>query len=183
MNAATQTAMSSAFEKAGYSKADMILFTAATTYLQSGGTVDRAAEVFAEAYKRLRGDQLVRDSHSNPVASTANGAGQHNVAPRTMGARAAREPSAQERAASGAVARTVAITVLDTYRIRDGRCIGDVSYGEIERLRTANASEAAVFDQILKHVTSADHAAKVRDLIKVKDLQRFIQNAARLADA
>jgi hypothetical protein len=182
-SAAKQTTMSAAFEKAGYSKADMILFAAATNYLQSGGTVSKAAEIFVEAQKRLQGGHVAFDSHNSNASSQRDGAGQHNVGTRIMDARAAREPSEADKKAAGRTRNVIAITVFDSFKVRDGRSIGQVSFGELERLRYSNAHEAAVVRQILNHVTSADHAAKIKDLIKARDLQRFIQRASEIADA
>jgi hypothetical protein len=85
-------------------------------------------------------------------------------------------------AAAAAVAKSVALTILDTYRIRDGRAIGDVRFGELEHLRSANAMEASLIRQIQRHAT-ASHDARVRDVVKAKDLQRMIQRAAEVADA
>lgn len=97
-------------------------------------------------------------------------------------ARPVREPSPADRAAANTVAKVVALTVLDTFRVRDGRSIGDVRYGELGRLMTTNAREAAVIKLILDH-GNAPHDARVRDIIKIKDFQVMIQRAAEVVDA
>jgi hypothetical protein len=74
-------------------------------------------------------------------------------------------------------------SVLDTFTIRDGRAIGDVRYGELERLVVTNAVEAAVLNQIRMHVV-ADASAYVRDLIGAKRLAEMIEAAkTEVADA
>lgn len=93
-----------------------------------------------------------------------------------------REPSASQRAAAASVANAIAVTVLDTYRVRDGRAIGDVRFGELERLRSANAQEASLIRQIQRHAV-ADHDQRVRDVVKAEELNRMIQRAAEVADA
>jgi hypothetical protein len=114
--------------------------------------------------------------------TVARGVGQQADGPRNQFARPAREPSPAHRAAAAAVARSVAITVLDTFMVRDGRAIGDVRYGELQRMMSTNAVEAAVIRQILDHGKAA-HDARVRDVVKVDDLQKFIQRAAEIVDA
>lgn len=88
-------------------------------------------------------------------------------------------PSYITAAKSGA--KSVAITVLDSFKVRDGRSLGDVRFGELESLRFENAREASIIRQIQKHCT-ADANAKVRDIINTDTLQRMIQRAAEVAD-
>lgn len=101
------------------------------------------------------------------------------------GARPVREPSVADLSAMREVRRvatSVTLTVMDSWKIRDGRSLGDVTFGELESLRFENAREASIIRQIQRHGT-ADPSAKVRDVIKVDDLQRMIQRAAEVADA
>ena len=77
----------------------------------------------------------------------------------------------------------VAKSVFDSFKIRDGRAIGDLTFGEIDRIRTTNVREAAVLRQVQKHCAYAEPGTKVRDLVKREDMERFIQRAAEVADA
>ena len=80
-------------------------------------------------------------------------------------------------------ATVVAKSVFDSFKIRDGRAIGDLTFGEIDRIRTTNVREAAVLRQVQKHCAYAESGAKVRDLVKREDMERFVQRAAEVADA
>lgn len=101
---------------------------------------------------------------------------QHSVA------RPVREPTRLEREAAGRMRTIVATTVLDSFRVRDGRSIGDVKWREIERLRRDNTQEAAVLRLIQRKVAHADPNAKVRELITPDELARMVQQAAEAAD-
>lgn len=114
------------------------------------------------------------------VSSLGGGAGHEKTANQISRARPVREPSAEDRAAAARVASRVALTILDTFRIRDGRAIGDVRYGELDRLRGLNAMEAAIIRQIQDHAR-APHDARVRDVVKAVDLNKMIQKAAEIA--
>jgi len=121
------------------------------------------------------------NQNSGAVAAR-NGAGHFGQDTPAFAARPVREPSPQERAIAGTAAARLALTILDTFRVRDGRPIGDVRYGELDRLRGLNAMEAAVIRQIQDHA-KAPHDARVRDVVKATDLNRMIQKAAEIADA
>lgn len=178
-------AMQSAFERAGLSRADMIFYSACAAFLKAGGTPERAAELMAQA-KLRSGDHVSVGDQTAPVTAPQphrGGGGRIRFVAPLACAAPVREPSLQQRAASAAVARTISITVMESYRVRDGRAIGDVRYGELARLKAANAAEAAVVDQIIQHGKCEDHSMRVRDFVKVADLQRFIQRAAEMTDA
>ncbi|MCW5695808.1 MAG: hypothetical protein KIS96_03625 [Bauldia sp.] len=114
---------------------------------------------------------------SRPEAMVAYRDRAGRFAPRRVG------PTVEQLAAARDVQRRAAKTVLDTWRIRDGRAIGDVTFAELESLRLENAQEASILRQIKNHIANADPSAKVRDLIKAEQFQRFIQRAAEVADA
>lgn len=86
-------------------------------------------------------------------------------------------------AAAKKAAKTIALTVLDSYKVRDGRSIGDLILGDLASLRAANAMEMAVIGYIQRHAGNATANQLVRDVIKPVDLERFIQKAAEFADA
>jgi gas vesicle protein len=73
-------------------------------------------------------------------------------------------------------------TIMDTYKIRDGRSIGDIQFLELEGIRSANAQEAALIKLIMRHASNVDPVLKVRDVIKIDVLQGMIQKAAEAAD-
>jgi hypothetical protein len=164
------------------------------------GNVDKAMKTFeasvrndADALRELlrpylqnhfeqnfpRPGHSVRDTHQMLVGR-GNGGGQAFVASQRSSAPA--EPSPAQRRAAASVAKVVAITVLDTFKVRDGRSIGDVRHGELGRMASTNLREAKVFTQIMEFA-SAPSDAKVRDIISAKELQRMIQKAAEYTDA
>lgn len=105
---------------------------------------------------------------------------------RTRIARLVREPSVADLAAMRVAQKTATramLTVLDSWKVRDGRAIGDVQFSELEGLRFANAQEAVLVDLIRKHASYVEPGARVRDVIKAEELQRMIQKSAEMADA
>lgn len=126
-----------------------------------------------------------KDSEAVPVGdgTKLNGAGQSNRAvkavmhlPRPV--QPPVPPSAYREAA-----KLAAASVLDSYKLRNGRAIGDLTLGELEPLRAANNREAAVIRQVQKLAGNATMNQLVRDVIRVADLERAIQRAAEVADA
>lgn len=85
--------------------------------------------------------------------------------------------------AAKVASKNIAHTVLDSFKVRDGRPIGDLIFGELEGLRSANAMEASVILQIQRHYANVEPNQFVRDVIKAKDLERMIQRGAEVADA
>jgi hypothetical protein len=94
----------------------------------------------------------------------------------------AREPSAIDLAAMRAVRQSASLTVLDTIRVPDGRALGDVRWGELERLEREGFRHAWLMRLIRRHA-QADAGMKVREVVKPEDVQRFQQKAAELEDA
>lgn len=121
-----------------------------------------------------------RSSVSTPHA---NGAGQVAFDTHYASARPVREPSPVQRAAAASVHKAAAVTILDTYKIRDGRAIGDVRFGEVDRLRLEDVRHASVWRQIQLAHPNTPHDMKLRDVLKAEELQRFQQRAAEVADA
>lgn len=91
-------------------------------------------------------------------------------------------PPASGRAAVMRAATNIARSVLDSFKVRDGRPIGDLAFCELENMRFDNAREAAVIRQIQRHYANAPGNALVRDLIGEDDLNRFVQKAAEVAE-
>jgi hypothetical protein len=167
------------------------------------GLIREALRFYLDRYRLLVGDHPISETHAPLVAGQQSNGGRgprssddpRNVAASAAGGgagqfgrdaqgpvvRPVREPSHVERAAAATVANRI-VTVLDSFRVRDGRAIGDVRIGELEGLRAANAMEASLIRQIQRHAV-ADHDARVRDVIKPDDLQIMIQKASEVADA
>lgn len=202
-----------AMQKADVRPEDVHMNIAIAKYLNSGGTFERlralvdAAErmsgkgqVSSAASGHIRGAQprqpvegedvecilpQGRVASASSLSPHRDGRGHSSHADRGRPTEAApvREPSYAQRRASREVGKVIALTILDTHRIRDGRAIGDVRYGEIETLRTANAMEASIFRQIQKRIGYAEQDAKLRDLITAEELNAMKQKAAEVADA
>ncbi|MFP1634113.1 hypothetical protein ACLB6G_20480 [Zhengella sp. ZM62] len=114
-----------------------------------------------------------------PTASSTNGSEGHtSFADKAT----VHIPTASGRAAVMRAATNIARSVLDSFKLRDGRAIGSIAFCELEGLRFENAREAAVIRQIQRHYANAPGDALVRDLIKEDDLNRFIQKAAEVAE-
>lgn len=125
---------------------------------------------FAEKHDEV--DEEIKTAHRRREAGHTI----HATGGRHFRSAGAHGPSAAQIAADAAVARQRAYTVLDTFVMRDGRPIGDVRYGELERIATADLVEASVIRQILDHA-KAPHDAKVRDVVKPTVLKRMIAKA------
>lgn len=98
----------------------------------------------------------------------------------------ARPQSAADIKAAGRAAKTIALTVFDTYKLRDGRAIGDIQLHELRRIRAASAQDAELLRRIEQHVGEAVNyapSATVRAMIGESALQRYIQAGAEAADA
>lgn len=73
-------------------------------------------------------------------------------------------------------------SALDTFRVRNGRSIGDVRRGEIDGLVKENTIEARVLKRVKQHHADAAPSAKVRDLISPATLEIFIHEAEMAND-
>lgn len=122
-----------------------------------------------------------------PSSPKASGEGQRRFASdgQRPGATSARPDTAARKAAriNAVIGNTKAITSLDSFKVRDGRAIGDLSWGELERLETTNQREAWVIRQLRKHAQVSDHSTLVRAVVTAEMLDRMIQKAAELSDA
>lgn len=156
------------------------LLLAATKMLEGGDR--RACDVQTDAVPAGQqpddeGGHLSHDVQVGVAPSSAPG--RESVVPVTAHTRSRPD---RRIAAAIAINQKIARTVLDSYRVRDGRSIGDVKWHEVERLRRDAGQEAAIFRQIQRQVNSAADDAKVRDLISADDLARFVQRAAEAVD-
>lgn len=207
---AKDTAMGSAFERAGLHARDVKLMQALAEFFNNGGTAARARYIVEAGVARLsgRGHHNVAENglvKAAPARQPNESGGQLLIAekatvtapslsPERSGVGHAqyaekarvhvpRPASPANLAAAKAVRQAIAITVLDTWKIRDGRAIGKVRIGELPAISATNRMEASILDQIKEHVGGADHSATVSDVISAQMLQRFIQKAAEVADA
>jgi len=117
--------------------------------------------------------QVVTDTREN--CAGASDAGEEAPPP-------AREPSLADRVAARKAAERAAVTIMDTIRVRDGRALGDVAFGELRRMASTNRREAALFDLIRAHGTPASEFVRVREIVGIGELQRMMQKAAEVAD-
>lgn len=195
----TETLIASKMRKAGINTNEYLLRQIAHEVLtKTHGNVQRGLAPFAKQLseqldvlafalapvldrfaKEMSGH--VMDEAQVSFAAQANGPGQRKPAPQAIRAQPVREPSAAQRAASAAVAAK--ISILDTYKVWDGRGIGDVNYGEAERFRNRSAMDASIWRQIQRAHPNAPHDMKIRDIVKTDEFQRMLQRAAEVADA
>lgn len=189
-------AMLTAQASSGFSRAAATLYliwkNSLTRYVANGGTRDELKRVF---------DRLLAESNLNDDAGTgvemskdqsiivpaslpnASGAGQRLRASsrQDIPSRAAGNSPSADRVQATIDARSKSATaLLDSFKIRDGRPIGDVRFGELNELRLKNDVESRVLYQVMHHANAA-HDAKVRDVIKDTELRRFIANAEKHA--
>lgn len=73
--------------------------------------------------------------------------------------------------------------LLDTYRVRDGRTIGNITLSELPELRAQNLQEALVIEKIKNHTANGAGYQLVREIISDESLQRFIDDAKRAYNA
>lgn len=74
-------------------------------------------------------------------------------------------------AAIASVQPTMAKSIMDTFRIRDGRPIGDVSWGEIGGLIADNDREARVLRAVRMHIADAPSDALIRDIVRASVIE------------
>jgi hypothetical protein len=84
--------------------------------------------------------------------------------------------------AAAQTAEVINITILDTYKLLDGRLLRDIRIGELESIRNLSSRQAAVIRQI-QRIGVADPNALVGDVINAEQLNRMLQRAAEVADA
>lgn len=201
----TQTKIESQFAAIGVLPRDVHFNIAIAKFMNNGGSEDTAIAMVRSAYEKERGGHSMRAAkanHDDPIRSanfddeghlnssykdnqkllkSSNGRGQNNgFMPET--AKRGISASTNNNAIALKAAQGIARTVLDSFKVRDGRSIGDIQYCELEGLRFENAREAAVIRKIQTHYRNAPANATVRELIKESDLQRFIQTGAEVAD-
>lgn len=86
-------------------------------------------------------------------------------------------------AAAKTGAKHLALTVLDSFKVRDGRPIGDVPWSSLDRLIAEGGHEVAVLKILRNRGVPTDKNAPMRLLVGVAEMERTIQKAAEMADA
>ena len=195
----TETLIASKLRKAGLDTNEYLLRQIATECLKkTHGNVQRALPKFAKELAENLGVLAfalapVLQRYATEMSGPATGDTHRATAAQADGGRSlagtqnfrapVREPSPAQRASSARVATQLAMTILDSYKVRDGRAIGDVRYGEIEHLRNQDAMAASIWRQIQRAHPNAPHDMAIREIVKAEELQRMIQRAAEVADA
>jgi hypothetical protein len=209
----TETAIGEKLRRAGVNELENSALADISRWMNNGMTEDRAVALVRSAYAmRGEGQISVADKATGhlPSAPHTNGdgrghpivsrEGQHTQAPSsphhreregrieaadkaTVDVPPAREPSAAAKRAMVEVRKAISVSIMDTFKVRDGRSIGEVRFGELEAMRGESARDAFLFRQLQKHAANADPSARVRDVVKVETLQRMLQKSAELADA
>lgn len=96
-----------------------------------------------------------------------------------------RSPSAAQKAANRAAMATNArdLTILDTYKIMDGRLLRDIAWGKLASLEGASMRQGFIIRMIRQHAQVSDNATLVGDVITASTLQVILQQAAGMQDA
>lgn len=80
-----------------------------------------------------------------------------------------------------AMSRLAGPSIFDTYKVRHIP-VGDIRFGELTTMISVSKRETALLDMIRSHAQVANGSMKVRDVIKLADLQLMIQKAAEISD-
>jgi len=80
-------------------------------------------------------------------------------------------------------AKVLAITVLDSFKVRDGRPIGDVPWSSLDHLISAGGREVAVLKLVRNRGVPTDRNMPIRLLVGVQEMERIVQKAAEMVDA
>ena len=115
------------------------------------------------------------------AATERNRAGQASLADKAI-ERVPRPVSPAYLVAARGRSQEIARSVLDSFRVRDGRAIGDVFMADLPALEAANNREAILVRLLQRHVANPPLGARVRDIVKAADLEKMIQKSAELSD-
>lgn len=168
----------------GFTQIGMTLFLAIKSYHRKGGTIDEMHRIVERALGEEVWTPAMKDAGWGTQANTSGGTtaevsqDRSGFVPPARTQPANNGPSASVMAGMRAAAQGAAEAIFDTFKTRDGRFIGDVRYGELERLASQDQIEGAVFEAIRKRGVAA-HDTKVRHLIKPAMLETIIRNAQR----
>lgn len=145
---------------------------------------DRAADMKGVPKPERDGGGQGDNGHHLDVAKPfRNGASHGAQAHHPLLARPVVEPTSIQKSAAASVKLKMSQTVLDTYKVRDGRAIGDLYFMDIPALRAENAQEEFVLRQIERCAANVAPNTRVRDVVKSKDLEVMIERAKDVANA
>lgn len=86
-------------------------------------------------------------------------------------------------AAMGKVRQHAARTVLDSFRVRDGRAIGDVPWSSLDRLIADGGHEIALLRLLRDRGIPPNRNTPIRDLVSVREMEQLVQRAAEVSGA
>ncbi|MBT1154321.1 hypothetical protein J1C56_01815 [Aminobacter anthyllidis] len=211
MNGPNATAISAAFERHGIVGRDVRLQLAFAEFQNNGGEYGVALAMLNAAFGKGSGGQnsIADDGLAGYAAASRLDDGEDGLpcsadeatlplpsspSPKRHGAGhsfrankailpAPRPVSASYLKAAKSGAKQIALTVLDSFRVRDGRAIGDVPWSSLDRLISEGGREIAVLKMIRNKGVPPDHNSPIRLYVGVQELERIIQKAAELTDA
>lgn len=82
-------------------------------------------------------------------------------------------------AAIASVQQTMARSILDTFKLRDGRALGDVQWSELLHIAAANDRESRVLRAVYGYAHNVDPSSRVRDVVR----PAFVEDAIKSAEA
>jgi hypothetical protein len=144
-------------------------------YMQGGSSLSDAAAGHSSADVRVLRAPAASPSHDR--------AGQLSCEPQVLAARPVVSPNPTKRtlASVASVQPTMRRTVLDTFKVRDGRAVGDLLWRGLTVFARENEIEGRVLRAIAAHVANADPEAKVRAVVKAEVVEAAIRSAKELA--
>jgi hypothetical protein len=153
------------FEK---TPADFALCDAIKTYIESGGTIERAIMFVRATAAELSG------GHSSPshTAGLANRASRHA---------SAEAPTRRNTLASINVAKRAATTIMDSLLI-DGRAVGDFNISEARKFGREKTRDGYILLAASRLVANATGVELLRDVVKDSEMQRIRQKAEEVLD-
>jgi len=152
--------------------------------IEAQGSHARPSSPLGEVGGHLR--SALSAVHPVPPSSppSRGGAGRQTdvQADHSVSALPVREPTPAQRAAALSVARSIAVTILDTYRI-DGIALGEWTVAEALRASKTKTMHGYILRECTRMVANAPSGAKLKTIVKPHEAQRIIQRAAEVSDA
>ena len=163
----TDSTIAEQFARQGIEPRDVALRVALAAFRNSGGTAGRAMALVQAAFELEDGQRIRAERPQSNRQPLQGGPGQRLLADKAT--KVIPGPAAPNPAYVKALKRNApaaARTVLDTFRVRGGKPVGDVTFGELESLRARSALEAGLLARIQKYAgPNVDTAARVRDIV------------------
>jgi hypothetical protein len=206
-----ETAIAAAFKRADASTSHMQAYSLAAKLLRAAGgkhdAVPLALKKFLDAISAdedlLRGcalgflqfvagdmkggatgqssfDTQARGASAPPP--DRDGTSHSGYAAQASTARPVREPSTSQKEAAGSVRRLMAESVLQTFKVRDGRAIAKVWRSEISDMIGTNWRENAILDRV-RNIKPPDGAndARIGDYVTDAQMRRIMTEVDRAA--